>query len=508
MTKKNLNEEALKTNLDVEYKDELVGTTTPAYIQAIRDHRKAKDNLDEIKKDKEEKAKRALDTKGKIVRNEGSNKMHLSENLFESKDVDVDDDLYSFIMRELFNEGYRTLKGMGLSQYNVEAFFSEDDLSREQKEKGGVKDTDYVIGVYADGETEDERKADLKSIHDLANMLGLTYKSLGHHKRGFLILPQELSERDGIEYAHECGIKTVDTGRGIEKEEETETDTVVTEGYIDPSKVVDRILDSAKADVVGGGVSIETAIKDAIKEHLTNKTDILAVIEHLASIDKRDLMDSFEKTIEEELTDVLKKELKGKGYVSESKGKKLKESAEEKIIFTQMDYDYDDRYAEVDINNNIESIDGVIDGGSDYMSFGDEELVKIANGSYYDYDKDENGETIGYDYEVLDELKKVTGKEYDEFGLSGYSQGEWATLYAPKDTRKEIIDEIDNLFFGKYEVYEAEDEEPVRVPHDVTWKGTKEIKEYIADFIGYVDPSKIVIRKLTGYTRTPNYEEE
>ena len=56
-------------------------------------------------------------------------------------------------------------------------------------------------------------------------------------------------------------------------------------------------------------------------------------------------------------------------------------------------YRFDD---EVCIFENKDNI--VITGNRDFNSYGDETLIKVIKGDYYDEDKDENGEVIGYDY--------------------------------------------------------------------------------------------------------------
>ena len=49
----------------------------------------------------------------------------------------------------------------------------------------------------------------------------------------------------------------------------------------------------------------------------------------------------------------------------------------------------------------------VIAGNNDFMEFGNKTLLDIIDGIYYDEDTNENGETIGDDYETFEELKKV-----------------------------------------------------------------------------------------------------
>lgn len=58
-------------------------------------------------------------------------------------------------------------------------------------------------------------------------------------------------------------------------------------------------------------------------------------------------------------------------------------------------------------------------------------------------DKDENFE----DFE-LTVLSMVKGKQYVRKALRGYSQGDYVELYCPENTSNELIDTIENLYFG------------------------------------------------------------
>ena len=152
----------------------------------------------------------------------------------------------------------------------------------------------------------------------------------------------------------------------------------------------------------------------------------------------------------------------------------------------------------------------VICGNDHFQSFGDSTLISIVKGNYYDDDVDpETGEEIGYDYEVLEELEKVTGKKWEEYGFRGYSQGDWQdAYYIPEEVSQERMKELDAFFMGKvdeFRVYEGEDDDCPYcqfIPHDVTWEG----KKAICDYIGY-NPEDVTILEDKGYTKVYNYVE-
>ena len=150
----------------------------------------------------------------------------------------------------------------------------------------------------------------------------------------------------------------------------------------------------------------------------------------------------------------------------------------------------------------------VIAGNNDFREFGDKTLLDIIEGDYYDEDKDENGETIGYDYETFEELKKVTGKDWEVRTMSGYSQGDWQEIYyAVGLVSEERLAEIENFYFGKVDEFfvSAEDEDDsyvVYIPHNVVWKGKEAICKYLA-----IKPEETTILVDNGYHRVYDYEE-
>ena len=132
----------------------------------------------------------------------------------------------------------------------------------------------------------------------------------------------------------------------------------------------------------------------------------------------------------------------------------------------------------------------IICGNDHFRSIGDEKLISIVEGTYYD-------DEVGYDYETLEMLKKVTGKDWTETTLRGYSQSDWQTLYYVVDDEdpQEEIETIENFYMGKiteFKVKECDDWEYREfVPDDIVWKGKKSICEYLGlkeeDTIIWVD---------------------
>ena len=118
----------------------------------------------------------------------------------------------------------------------------------------------------------------------------------------------------------------------------------------------------------------------------------------------------------------------------------------------------------------------IICGNDDFRSFGDKKLISIVEGTYYDKE-------VGYNYETLEELKKVTGKVWEETTLRGYSQGDYQTLYyVDEEVDKEEIEMIENFYMGKVSEFEVEEDGDTYhefVPDDVVWEGKKSICDYL-----------------------------
>ena len=144
----------------------------------------------------------------------------------------------------------------------------------------------------------------------------------------------------------------------------------------------------------------------------------------------------------------------------------------------------------------------IICGNRNYRKVGDETLISIIEGDYYD-------DEVGYDYETLEMLNKYTNKIWTKDELRGYSQGDWNLIYYVKDeVSKEYIEEIENFYMGKvseFTVTEDDDEDSVYhvyVPDSIVWKG----KESICNYLG-LQLKTTVIYVDDGYERVIKYKE-
>lgn len=162
------------------------------------------------------------------------------------------------------------------------------------------------------------------------------------------------------------------------------------------------------------------------------------------------------------------------------------------------------------ISDNI-----IICGNRDFSEYGDDTLIAVVKGDYCDEDnKPGTNEPIEYDYDKLEELKKLTGKDWKEVTFRGYSQSDWQTAYyVPAAISEDRIDRLEAFYMGKYSEYEAfEDVDPndfenedryvIAIPHEVTWKGKKSICEYCG-----VDPDDAVVLEDDGYEKVYHYKE-
>lgn len=160
-------------------------------------------------------------------------------------------------------------------------------------------------------------------------------------------------------------------------------------------------------------------------------------------------------------------------------------------------YDFED---EVELNFDYVAITG----NRQFKEFGDQTILDIINGDYYD---DDLAETTGngYDYETFEELKKITGFEWTQTTIRGYSQGDWQDVYYVDDPNCDYradIENIENFYMGKVDAYLDEDDCRYLVPHDICWKG----KEAICNYLGF-DPTKTTVYTISGSYRMYDYEE-
>lgn len=142
----------------------------------------------------------------------------------------------------------------------------------------------------------------------------------------------------------------------------------------------------------------------------------------------------------------------------------------------------------------------IICGNSHFRNIGDEKLISIVEGTYYD-------DEVGYDYETLEELKKVTGKVWEETTLRGYSQGDWNILYyIVDDSTIEELETIENFYMGKITEFRVDEgdgcEYRTFVPDDIVWKGKKSICEYLG-----LEVEDTTIYEDDGYEKVYRYKE-
>lgn len=114
-----------------------------------------------------------------------------------------------------------------------------------------------------------------------------------------------------------------------------------------------------------------------------------------------------------------------------------------------------------------------ITGNHHFREYGDPTILSIINESYYD-------DETGYEYDVLSELKKITGYDWDVRTMNGYSQGDWQDLYyAVMDEYVPYFEDIDAYYMGKIDQYRDEEGCTYCVPHRCSWYGKSEICKYL-----------------------------
>jgi len=148
-------------------------------------------------------------------------------------------------------------------------------------------------------------------------------------------------------------------------------------------------------------------------------------------------------------------------------------------------YDFEDYTG---IEHEIANKTLVIAGNRNFSEFGDDDLIKVVKGDYYDDDQmlfeNDDGSCyeseIGYDYEKFEELKKLTGKEWEQTTFRGYSQSDWQDVYYAKgEVSDDRLDELESFYMGKVTEFVDEDNCGYLVPDDVAWKGKKAICDYV-----------------------------
>lgn len=142
----------------------------------------------------------------------------------------------------------------------------------------------------------------------------------------------------------------------------------------------------------------------------------------------------------------------------------------------------------------------IICGNSHFRNIGDEKLISIVDGTYYD-------DEVGYDYDTLEMLKKVTGKDWTETTLRGYSQSDWQTLYyVVDDSTIEELEMIETFYMGKVTEFKVDEGDGYEyrefVPDDIVWEGKKSICKYLG-----IEVEGTTIYKDDGYEKVYKYKE-
>ncbi len=134
--------------------------------------------------------------------------------------------------------------------------------------------------------------------------------------------------------------------------------------------------------------------------------------------------------------------------------------------------------------------DIVILGDRRSVLYGNDTLVDVVKGDYYDDEAreviDEAGypedETIAYDYDTYEELEKLTHKKWEHGTLHGYGQGDYCDVYYSDLVDQATLDELEIWIMGKVSEYKIEDDGDEYysfIPHDIEWDGKEKICEYL-----------------------------
>lgn len=228
------------------------------------------------------------------------------------------------------------------------------------------------------------------------------------------------------------------------------------------------------------------------------------VVEHILKVDYKE--DAPEWTWDELGAVSWKAKSKRKAQASRNKARMMTRrnaDYEGKVVFDEvgeedyLQWDVQDWYFDDDSLYGDDYTDGIIIEGNRWFN----SMIYSRN-----HEK-EIKEILEYyaDSEILSELEKVTGKEYASRDINGYSQSDWNVLYYPVgEFSEEQLNEIEDAYFGKYDIYRHRGDAEVWVP--VFHSDNRPVKKIISDYTGYPE-SDIVVRKISGYTKTPNYVE-
>ena len=177
----------------------------------------------------------------------------------------------------------------------------------------------------------------------------------------------------------------------------------------------------------------------------------------------------------------------------EEKDMKILRRVPDECLFVDRFHEYVDAHEGLD-----ERI--AVYGNRRFIGYGDKRILDIIRGDYED-------DYLGYDYETLEELRKITGKRWNVKTIHGYSQGDWNVLYyAVDEVSEDELNEFECLYMGKYSEYEliedGDDPYSVVVPHSIEWEGKDKICEYLD-----LDPGDTRVEIDDGFTKQYKYKE-
>lgn len=166
---------------------------------------------------------------------------------------------------------------------------------------------------------------------------------------------------------------------------------------------------------------------------------------------------------------------------------KLIESISNIHVFNEID-GYDDIQSWYWDNDGLNGLDGgyglIIIGNRDfkpmfYTGKYDEEPLKNA---YYD---SENSK------EFIEKLKEITGKDYEHFGMTGYSQSDWQDAYYPKgEFSVAYLAEIEDVYFGMYKNFIDTRDNTSYYTFDNRFAGS--VEKQLSEQTGYLEDSIVV----------------
>ena len=229
MAKKNLNEDALKTNLDAEVADELVATITPTYKQALDDHKRNKKSKEDAEKERAEATEKAVEVKDNKKVNDGAKKLHLSEDL---GDDDIDENTFSaFVHNELFGEhNYKPFLKLPGQAYYYDIEIGGDEVGRADREKVGGSPEDFVVGIRLSGKTPEERKEETRRMRALAKKLDLPFGITKDKKFAFVLIFDYIARRDANRVMRELDFENVPDKPFIRSDRRVEESKQLNEG--------------------------------------------------------------------------------------------------------------------------------------------------------------------------------------------------------------------------------------------------------------------------------------